>query len=251
MLLGTAIGVTVGNRLPERTRILITDALGLITLVIGARSLIALDDSGWQRDVGSAAPLLIVLGAVVLGGLIGSALRLEDRLEGLGEWLRRRLGGGDSSSAANPALAPAAAAEPAAGRERFVAGFVTASLVFCVGPLTILGSLTEGLGNGAEQLVLKSVLDGFAAIAFAAAFGVGVAASVVTIGVIQGGLTLIGFLIGDVVSDAALAAVTATGGLILLGVGLRLLAIRQVRVGDLLPALALAPVISTVVTALR
>jgi uncharacterized membrane protein YqgA involved in biofilm formation len=128
---------------------------------------------------------------------------------------------------------------------------VTASLVFCVGPLTILGSLSDGLGLGADQLVLKAVLDGFASIAFAASLGVGVMASAVTVAVVQGLLTLVGYLVGDFLPAAHLAAITATGGLLLLGVGLRLLRIRQVPVGNLLPALVVAPLLVALVAALR
>jgi uncharacterized membrane protein YqgA involved in biofilm formation len=136
-------------------------------------------------------------------------------------------------------------------RERFIEGFVTASLIFCVGPLTILGSLSDGLGRGPDQLILKSVLDGFAAIAFAASLGPGVMASVVAIVVVQGSLTLVGVFIGDVLAEAYIAAITATGGLLLIGVGLRLLQIKAVPVGNLLPALLVAPALVSLVAALR
>ena len=136
-------------------------------------------------------------------------------------------------------------------RQRFVEGFVVASLVFCTGPLTILGSLNDGLGNGADQLFLKSTLDGFAAIAFAASFGWGVAASVLTIVVVQGGLTLAGLGLGDLLPEAHLAAVTAVGGQVLVGVALRLLRIREVAVSDLLPALVVAPLLVQLVAVLR
>jgi len=120
---------------------------------------------------------------------------------------------------------------------------VVASLVFCTGPLTILGALNDGLGNGPDQILLKSVLDGFAAVAFAASFGWGVAASAVTIVAIQGGLTLAGIALGDVLPDAHVAAITAAGGLLLVGVALRLLRIREIPVADLLPALVVAPLL--------
>jgi uncharacterized membrane protein YqgA involved in biofilm formation len=227
VLVGACIGVLVGNRIPQRTRELVTDALGLVTLLIGALSAVAVVDPALEAEVGSSAPLLIVLGALLVGGIAGSLLRLEQRVEGLGGWLQTRLQRGES----------------AAGRHRFIEGFVTASLIFCTGPLTILGSLNDGLGNGADQLFLKSALDAFAAIAFAAAFGWGVAASALTVLVVQGGLTLVGLALGDVLPDAHLAAVTATGGLVLLGVGLRLLRIREIAVADLLPALLVAPLL--------
>lgn len=135
-------------------------------------------------------------------------------------------------------------------RQRFVEGFVTSSLVFCVGPLTILGSLNDGLGNGPDQLFLKAALDGFAAIAFAASLGWGVAASAIALVVVQGSLTLLGVLAGDVLPDAHLAALTTTGGLMLVGVALRLLRIKQLPVGDLLPALLVAPALTGLVLVL-
>jgi uncharacterized membrane protein YqgA involved in biofilm formation len=179
--------------------------------------------------------MLIVLGALLVGGIAGSLLRLESRVESLGGWLQRRLAGGAGS----------------ADRHRFIEGFVVSSLIFCTGPLTILGSINDGLGNGADQLLLKSALDGFAAIAFAASFGWGVAASAVTIIAVQGSLTLLGVGLGDVLPDAHLAAITATGGLLLVGVALRLLRVREIPVADLLPALLVAPVLVTLVGALH
>jgi uncharacterized membrane protein YqgA involved in biofilm formation len=231
VLLGAGIGVLLGNRLPQRTRELVTDALGLVTLLIAAVSAMAVLDPDLAELVGTSAPMLIVLGALLVGGIIGSLLRIEDRLESFGAWLQGRL---QREGAA-------------ADRHRFIEGFVTSSLIFCTGPLTILGALNDGLGNGADQLFLKSALDGFAAIAFAAAFGWGVAASVVTVVVVQGSLTVIGVALGDVLPDAHLAAITATGGLLLVGVALRLLRIREVPVADLLPALVAAPLLTALV----
>src|SRR5690606_2606697 len=111
-------------------------------------------------------------------------------------------------------------------RRRFVEGFVTAGLVFCVGPLTILGSISDGLGRGADQLVLKAVLDGFASIAFAAAYGWGVGAAALIVLAIQGTLTFLGAVLGEFLSEAQILALTATGGLLLVGVALRLLRIK-------------------------
>src|SRR5690606_25426612 len=136
-------------------------------------------------------------------------------------------------------------------RERFVEGWLTASLLFCVGPLTILGSLSDGLGRGIDQLLLKSVLDGFAALAFASSFGVGVLLSAVSVGVVQGLLTVAAVLLGSVLPDAHIAALTAAGGLMLVGIALRLLRIKQVAVGDLLPALVVAPLLTQLVAVLR
>jgi len=231
VLVGSTIGVLVGHRLPERTRTVVTDGLGLVTLLIAATSAAAIRNDAWAEAVGDSAPLLIVLAALLVGGIVGSLLRLEDRLEGLGGWLQRRLTPQDGSG----------------GRARFIEGFVTASIIFCTGPLTILGSITEGVGQGADQLLLKSALDGFAAIAFAASFGWGVAATALTVLTVQGSLTALAALLGDFLSDAELAALTTTGGLLLVGVALRLLALKQVKVADLLPALVIAPVLTTAI----
>ena len=238
VLLGSAVGVAVGHRLSTRTRELVTDALGLVTLLIAASSAAAVTDPALLAAVGESAPTLIVLGSLVLGGVIGSALHVEDRLEAFGGWLRSRLGRRHDH-------------ETAADRERFIEGFVTASLLFCVGPLTILGSINDGLGRGADQLFLKAALDGFASIAFAASFGWGVAASVVTILLVQGGLTVAGLALGTVLTSAQVSALEATGGLVLVAVGLGLLRLRRLPVGDLLPALVLAPLATALVAALR
>lgn len=225
VLLGAGLGVLLGNRLPARTRDVVTDALGLVTLLIAILSAMSVTDTSLAALVGPSAPMLIVLGSMVLGGIAGSLLRLESRVESLGGWLQRRLAGDTGS----------------VERHRFIEGYVSASLLFCMGPLTILGSLNDGLGLGADQLFLKSTLDGFAAIAFAASFGWGVAASALTVLVVQGGLTGVGLVLGDVLPAAHVAALTATGGLLLAGVALRLLRVREIPVADLLPALLVAP----------
>jgi hypothetical protein len=241
VLVGSGLGLLLGHRLPQRTRETVTDGLGLVTLLIGGLSAAEVGSTELAGVVGSSAPVLVVLGALLVGGILGSLVDIEQRLEDLGEMLRTRLGGRTSGTTAGHDAA----------RDRFLEGFVTASLVFCVGPLTILGSLSDGLGLGADQLVLKAVLDGFASIAFAASLGVGVMASAVTVAVVQGLLTVVGSLVGDFLPAAHLDAVTATGGLLLLGVGLRLLRIRQVPVGNLLPALLVAPLLVALVAALR
>lgn len=235
IIVGSGLGLLIGDRLPARTRVVVTDGLGLVTLLIAALSAVAVTDDVLSSAVGPSAPVLIVLGAVLVGGVLGSMLRLEHRLERSGAWLQRRLGdGGDEGS-----------------RARFVEGFVTASLVFCVGPLTILGSITDGLGGGAEQLLLKAALDGFASIAFAASLGVGVMASALAVAVIQGAFTVLGALLGSFVPEAHVVALTATGGVLLVGVALRLLNIRPVAVGDMVPALVVAPVLVQTVIWLR
>lgn len=232
VLVGSAIGLLLGHRLPERTRDTVTDALGLVTLLIGGLSAVEVTSAVLSDAVGGSAPVLIVLGALLVGGIVGSLADIERRLEGLGARLQRRF-------------------QARGSQTRFVEAFVSSSLVFCVGPLTILGSLSDGLGLGAQQLLLKSTLDGFAAIAFAASLGVGVMASALAVGAIQGALTLVGVVIGDFLPAAHLAAITATGGLLLVGVGLRLLKIKSVPVGNLLPALVVAPLLVQLVAVLR
>ena len=232
ILVGATIGVLVGHRLPERTRTTVTDALGLVTLVIGGLNVVALRDQAFVDAVGGSATLLIVLGALLIGGILGSLLQLEKRLEDVGGWLQARFSSGDS------------------GRARLAEGFVVSSLIFCIGPLAVRGALSDGLGQGIDELALKATLDGFASIAFAASLGWGVAASALSVGVWQGLLTVIAVLVGDVMSAAMLAALTATGGVLLLGVGMRLLNLKSVPVGDMLPALIVAPLLTVAVAAL-
>ena len=235
ILVGATLGVLIGHRLPERTRRTVTDALGLVTLVIAAFNVVALRDEDFVAAVGGGGTLLIVLGALLIGGIAGSLLRIEERLESFGAWLQSRFRHGAGSE----------------GRARFVEGFVDSSLIFCIGPLAVLGALSDGLGQGIEQLALKSTLDGFASLAFAATLGWGVAASAIAVGVWQGLLTILAVFLGAFMSGALIAALTATGGVLLLGVGLRILHIRQVPVGDLLPALLVAPLLTALVAALR
>ena len=231
IVVGSLLGLVLGNRLPERTRVAVTSALGLVTLVIGALNVMALNDPDFVAMVGSAAPLLIVLGALLIGGIAGSLLRIESRLEGVGGAIQRRF----SSSGRT------------GSRARFVEAFVDTSLIFVIGPLAILGSISDGLGRGIDQLILKSVLDGFASLAFAASMGIGVMASAISVGVWQGGVTLLAAIVGPFLSDALIASITATGGVMLLGVGLRILNIKSVPVGDMLPALIVAPLLTLAV----
>ncbi|WP_370892931.1 DUF554 domain-containing protein [Janibacter sp. GXQ6167] len=235
VVIGALLGMAVGHRLPDRTRSVVTDCLGLVTLLMAGLSAMSVTSPDFAAATGRGAPVLIVLGSLLIGSIIGSLLHIEQRLEQLAGVVQRRVGatGGGHE-----------------GRERFIEGWLTASLLFCVGPLTILGSLSDGLGRGIDQLALKSVLDGFAALAFASSFGIGVLFSAVSVAVIQGSITLIGFLLGSIMPEAQIAALTATGGLILVGIALRLLQIRNLPVGDMLPALLVAPLLTAAVTAL-
>ena len=241
IVVGSALGILVGHRLPERNRHLVTDALGLITLLVGALSAAAITSDALRGSVGVGVPLLVVLGSLLLGGIVGSLLRIEDRLEHLGLWLRRRLVRGSEAQLDESVTDPALDGRPAGAAERFIEGFVSASLLFCVGPLAILGAVSDGMGRGIDQLALKSVIDGFAAVAFASTLGVGVMLSALSVLVYQGVLTLLGVEVGGVLSPAEVDILTVTGGVLLIGIGLRLLRIRQIPVADMLPALLLAP----------
>jgi uncharacterized membrane protein YqgA involved in biofilm formation len=166
--------------------------------------------------------LLAILGSLLIGGLIGSALSLETKLDSLGEKLRIRFGAHEESS--------------------FIEGFVSASLLFAIGPLAILGSISDGMSTGTDQLLLKSSLDFFAAMAFSASLGWGVAASVIPVGIYQGAWTLVGLGLGNILEGYQIDAMTIVGGLMLICIGMRLLKIKDIAVGNLLPALFIAPV---------
>jgi len=240
VVVGALLGMVIGHRFPDRTRSVVTDALGLTTLLMAGLSVAAVTASALSQATGRGAPVLIVLGSLLIGGITGSLLRIEARLEALAgriqDWVGRRF---------------PSEGQGAQARERFIEGWLSATLLFCVGPLTILGSLSDGLGRGIDQLALKAVLDGFAALAFASTFGVGVLLSAVSVAVIQGSLTLVGVFLGSIMPEAHIAALTATGGLMLAGIGLRLLRIREIPVADMLPALVVAPLLTQVVIALR
>ena len=227
IVVGSAIGVLLGNRLPEKMSRTLTDAMGLIVLVIGALNLADLGDEAFAKATGVFPTILVVLAALLLGGVTGSLLKIEERLEQFGVWLQAKTEGkGD--------------------KDLFIQGFVNAALLFTIGPMAVLGALQDGLGQGFEILALKSTLDGFTSVAFSATMGWGVAFSAIPVGLWQGLLTILSASVGDVLSQAAVASITATGGILLLGTGLRVLKIRMVSVADLLPALIFAPLITLV-----
>ncbi len=229
VFLGTVVGVTVAHRLPQRVRDVVMDGLGLVTGMIAVLTTSAITNPTLPQVLGKGRPVLIVLASIVLGGMIGSALNLELRLEALGDKLKSKFDKGDPDST-------------------FTEGFVAASLLFCIGPMTILGSITDGLGGGNQMLILKSILDFFASLGFAAALGWGVAASGLSILVVQGGFTVFGYFLGNFMSDVQILMLTATGGLLLVGISLRLLNIKQVPVGNLLPALIIAPILVAILS---
>lgn len=231
ILVGTSVGVLFGGRLSDRTRNTVTDGLGLVVGVAAVGSAVAIADPSLIKAVGKGWPTLIVLLALVIGGIIGSALKIEQRLESFGGALQKRFAKGDEST--------------------FVEGFVVASLVFCVGPLAILGGISDGLGHGIDQLILKSTLDFIAAMAFASALGWGVGLSALPVILYQGAWTLVGVFAGNTMSTYAIAAMTATGGLLIMAISLRLLKIREIAIGDLLPAIIVAPLLAGLVATIR
>ena len=224
---GAALGVGIGSRVSEKLRDLVTDILGLVTLLAAASALLPL----WSKEYVGALPngwaLLCILGSLLIGALIGSSLHLAEKLEILGENLRRKFRASQESP--------------------FIEGFVSSSLLFAIGPLAILGSISDGMGTGIDQLILKSTLDFFAAMAFATSLGWGVAASAIPVGIYQGSWTIVGVGLGSVLADYQIAAMTICGGLMLLCIALRLLKIKEVAVANLLPALAIAPIFALLV----
>ena len=235
VLLGSTIGLLIGNRLPDRIQTSVVTGLGLVTLVVGF------------QNANQTGNIIIILLATVIGVIIGELLNIDGALEGFAGWLQAKVGDGDSQ---------------VSSRERFITGFVTASLVFCVGPLTFVGAIQDGMGlaSGFEFLAIKSVLDLFAAMAFAASFGVGVVFTTLTILVVQGGLALLGSLLVSGLADPTatdalmtnpiILEMTAVGGILLIALSLILMDIKRPRVANFLPALIIAPLLVVIGQAL-
>jgi uncharacterized membrane protein YqgA involved in biofilm formation len=221
IVIGGALGVFIGAKISEKLRNLVTDVLGCVTIISAADALSAYWDVELQESMPKGWVILVVIFSLLVGALIGSGLAIEERLESIGNKLKNQFSKNSSSN--------------------FVEGFVSASLIFAIGPLAILGSISDGMGTGIDQLVLKSTLDGFAALAFAASLGWGVALSALPVGIYQFAWTAIGLFLGAILTNYQVAAMTAVGGILLVGISLRLLRIKQIAVGNLLPALALAP----------
>jgi len=227
ILVGSSLGIILGSRINKKSSNLITDILGLITMLAATSALIPLWSKEFRDALPNGAPLLVILAAMLLGGLIGSALKLEKRLNSFGDALRKKF--------------------RASSESKFVEGFVSASLLFVIGPLAILGSISDGMSTGIDQLLLKSALDFFAGMAFASTLGWGVAASAIPVAIYQGGWTVIGFFLGNVLSQYQIDAMTICGGLLLVGIALRLLDIKKIPVANLLPALIFAPLFATLI----
>ncbi len=211
VLVGGTLGTWLGHRFPQRMQETIFASLGLFTLFIGMSSALATRNP------------LIALGSLIAGALLGETLRLDFQLERFGGWLQRRFARGEGDAS------------------RFVEGFVTASLVFCVGPLTIQGAIEDGLTGDYTLLAIKSVLDGFAALAFAATLGPGVLASIIVIVLFQGGISVLASFGAGVFTEPMINEMTAVGGVVLLAIAFRLLELKEIRAANLLPALFIAP----------
>ena len=224
IIIGSVVGILIGKKLSEKFRRLITDVLGCVTAISAADALSSYWDVSLTQALPQGGAILVVVFSLLIGAAIGSWLKIEESLEVFGEKLKSKF---DKKEESN-----------------FVEGFVSASLVFAIGPLAILGSISDGMGTGIDQLVLKSTLDGFTSIAFAASIGWGVALSSLPVGIYQFIWTGIGISLGAILADYQIAAMTAVGGVLLIGISLRLLRIKDVAVANLLPAIALAPLIA-------
>ena len=211
IIAGTAIGSVAGSRLPSRMRRIVLYGIGLVVLLIGFQMAVRTQN------------VLVVLGAILIGGIIGELLRIEERLEQLGQFFQKKFSKGSEQSIAE--------------------GFVTASLVFCVGPMAILGSISDGLSGDYRLLSIKAVMDGFASIAFGASLGWGVGLSALSILVYQGGITLFAGSLPGALNEAMITEMTATGGLIIIGIGIKLLDLKDLPLANFVPAIAVAPAI--------
>ncbi|MGD8406255.1 MAG: DUF554 domain-containing protein [Anaerolineales bacterium] len=222
VLIGGTLGLLFGARLPDRLKKTVIAGMGLFTTAIGIQMFLQTENP------------LIVLGALLIGALLGEWWRIEDGLQNLGRVLEERF----------TTTPESATVLQASTSTNFVRGFLTASLLFCVGPMTILGSIQDGLTGNYELLAVKSVLDGFAALAFASTLGVGVLFSTLVILIFQGGISLLAVQLNALVTTPMLNEMTATGGVILMGLAVSsLLEIKKIRTGNFLPALAVAPLI--------
>lgn len=227
VIVGGSLGAVLGNRLPEKTRQTVLSGLGLMTMVIGITMAIQTKNT------------LIPLFSILLGGILGEALRIDNGLDWLGRWAESRFGGGSAGRSGGD------------GGGKFAQGFITASLIFCIGPMTILGSLQDGLMGDYSLLAVKSVLDGFASMALAASLGAGVILSAGAVFGYQGGLSLLAMLfaaaLGGVTRETPwVIEMTATGGVVILSIAFILLDIKRIRTANLLPAIFIAPVIVVV-----
>lgn len=212
VLIGGAVGIAMGDKIPDRVRLIVVQVIGMVTIGLGLSDLL--------KTHNMVFPLL----GMVFGAVIGELLRIEDRLEGIGEVIRKRF---------------AKRQDPGS----FISGFVTATLLFCIGPLTILGAIQDASGQTPQLYIIKGTLDGFMSVIFGAIHGVGVLFSAVSVFVVQGTLTLFGTQLDSLLNDRMRIELFATGGLAVMAIGLNLLDIKKIRLGSLLPGLIVTPVL--------
>lgn len=212
VLIGGALGLALNKSLPTRIQQLVFQSLGLCTLLISVQMALQVKD-----------PLVLIF-SILIGGILGELFRLDERIELVSNILKKKIGSQD---------------------EKFTQGAVTAFLIFCIGSMTIVGALTEGLSGDRSLLLTKAVLDGFTAIALASTYGLGVLLSVIPMLLFQGGLTLFASQFGGLFSQTLLLQLTATGGILILGISLNLLELTKIKVVNLLPALLIAVLLTT------
>jgi uncharacterized protein len=216
ILIGSGIGVLFGSHLSDRLKSTVLSGMGIFTMAVGMQMFLKTENA------------LVVLGALILGAVLGEWLKIEDWLQNLGIWLERRLPGSSEEGASS----------------LFVRGFLAASVLYCTGPMAVLGSISDGLSGDYLTLSIKSILDGFLSIAFASTLGLGVAFSALPVFAYQGMISLLAAQLNAMISTAMMNEMTATGGILLIGIGISsMLELKKIRVGNFLPALAIAPAI--------
>ncbi len=227
---GSTIGLLLAARIPDRYQRIILTCLGLVTIILGIdASVVVMGEV--VKTYGGGDPTygarigMVVIGSLIVGAIIGTALRLHERIEGLGGVIHRRFGGGGEGEQ----------------RGRFAEGFLTASVIFCVGPLTLLGCLNNGTDADPSLLYVKSFLDGFCSLALAASLGLGVAFSILTILFFQGGLAIAAHFFASGLPDISVQLMNVVGGLVLLATALMILEIKKIPVANLLPGIFLPP----------
>jgi uncharacterized membrane protein YqgA involved in biofilm formation len=220
IIIGGLLGIFFGARLSDNIKNTVIAGMGIFTAAIGFEMFLKTENP------------LIVLGALIVGGLLGEWWGLENRVQSLGIWLEKRVTGSSEGSSS-----------------RFVRGFLSASLLFCTGPMAVLGSISDGLRGDYLTLSIKSVLDGFISIAFASTMGFGVIFSALPLFAYQGSISLLAAQLNSIMSNSMMNEMTATGGILLIGIGISsLLEIKKIRIGSFLPALVVAPLISYILS---
>ena len=212
VIAGGGLGLIIGNKIPDRVRVIIVQVIGITTLAIGL------------RDVINTENIVFPLVGMILGGIVGELLQIEDRLAKIGEFLRRRFAKSSAEST-------------------FVNGFVTATLLYCVGPLTILGAIEDASGRTPQLYIIKGTLDGFMTIIFAALYGVGAIFSAISVFVVQGSLTVFGTSLDSLLSDRMRLELFSAGGMAVIAIGINLLEVKKIRIGSLLPGLVVTPLL--------